>query len=357
MNKLRILITSTANPETHPRQLKLKLALQSLGHDVGTYWIHPRSGPRLLRRIISLVDSLRMTPSLENYDIIHLVDGWDLALIPFLYSDKPKVFDIRSLWSFIGRRRSRDAKTRILSFFRELITGLIVKSSDHVTTVDPYLAQQIKRMKPKTLSYLRNLPQRDMFQDIPFGSSEDTIDFGWFGSIDPNRRVCQLLQAWEQFISERDEVCHLWIYGWPSTNLKYYRKNIEPFFKLDSVHNVGRVPFEEVPRYYREMDFIVAPNAGDHWQLKLGEAIAAHVPLIVRHGRLHHQLIGDRGVVYFRSSSIETDVPAILAALHQAADNLGRLKSEAKEKTPPYWEDDVSRLLRVYEKLAARDES
>ncbi|MFW9846432.1 MAG: glycosyltransferase [Candidatus Thorarchaeota archaeon] len=357
MKKLRILITSTSNPETNPRPMKLKKALQSMGHQVGTYWIRPRSRPRFLRQISSLIRTLRLAFNLENYDVLHLVDGWDLGLVPFIVSTKPIVFDIRSLWPFVGRRRSNDLGARILSYFRGLVTRRIVGFSDHVTTVDPHLAREVKRMKPKSLTYLRNLPSKDMFHEVPFASDSSTIDFGWIGSIDPNRRVCQLLKAWKAFVEEQDKDCRLWVYGWPSTDKKYFREEISPFFSLDTVNHVDRVPFDEIPFHYREMDFIVAPNAGDHWQLKLGEAIAAQVPLIVRHGKLHHKLIGDLGVVYFYSTSKETDVPAILAALHEAADNLDRLKSEAKEKTPPYWEDDVRRLVEVYKRLVTKSYS
>lgn len=351
MTDLKILLASTSNPEINPRQVKLKAALESFGHHVGTYWANPPPKPRFLRQLIGLIETFRLSYALEDYDILHLVDGWDIGLLPFLVSDIPVVFDIRSLWPLVGRRRSNDAKTRFLSFLRGLVTRIIVRSSDHVATVDPRLAREITMMKPEGISFLRNLPSRTMFQGVPFNQNPETIDFAWFGSIDPNRRVGELLKAWCRFVEQTEEDCHLWIYGWPSAEREYYQQNIEPYYEEPTVHYIGRVPFPEVPRHYRKMDFIVAPNAGDHWQLKLGEALAAGVPLLLRYGPLHHKLVGNRGAVYFHSEERATDETEILNALHKAVDRLEDLKEEAREKEPPYWEEDIKRLIDVYRRL------
>jgi len=277
-----------------------------------------------------------------------MVDGWDLALLPMLTAAPPKVFDIRSLWPFIAIRGSESLKSKMVFLFRWPITAFIVKLTDHVTTVDPRLAQRIARMQPKSMSYLRNLPMKEMFENVPFGESDGIVDYGWFGSISPNRRVGELLKAWRKYIDRTDIDSRLWIFGWPAGCPNFFDTCIRPFFDDETICYMGKVPFEKVPNYYRKMDFIVAPNAGDHWQLKLGEALAAGVPIVVRYGKLHHQLIGENGVVYFRSNSRETDEDAILHALLKAVRNVSRFKEEAREKQPPYWEDEIERLIEVY---------
>jgi glycosyltransferase involved in cell wall biosynthesis len=226
----------------------------------------------------------------------------------------------------------------------------MIKFSDKVVTVDPRIGQRIRRYGAKEFSYLRNMPEEDMFALVPFELDPDFIDFAYVGTFATARRTKELLIAWHGFKRGRPK-CRLWLVGWDCSGDGYFEREMAPYIDNKTVFYLGPVPFDYIPKIYRRMDFIVIPNMGDHWQLKLGESLAAKVPVILRDGPLHQMLVGSIGGVYFKSDGQMYEPLVIKDALITAFENREVLKDEAMSREPPYWESDVKKLVEVYKQI------
>jgi glycosyltransferase involved in cell wall biosynthesis len=287
-----------------------------------------------------------------DYDIAHLIDGGDILLPPFLLSRKPKVFDVRSLWSYMSRREwtsSTSITVKIYCFLKDLITRIMITKSDRVIAVDPKIGQMIKRLGAKDIVYLRNMPEENMFKNVPFNQNSNYIDFAYIGIFGYEHHMEELLEAWHQFVPFKS--CRLFFIGWDSSGYNYFENVMEPFIDNKTVFYMGSVPFDSIASIYRIMDFIVIPNKSDHWQLKLGETLAAGIPVILRDGLLHRKMVGSKGVVYFESDYQERDTGPMRDALERAFINRDELAAEALSKTPSYWERDVEHVVEVYKKI------
>ncbi len=335
-----------ANPKADVRPQKLARALKKNGHAVHTLHFDMR-GKGILARVKHVLRSTVNALQLNGYDVLHMIDPWDIGLVPMLLNNIPKVFDMRSSWGYMIRQNRSGFKSRVLSWIADQFTKLLVRKSNHVTTVDPRLVQIILRMNNNVRwSYLRNMPEDAMFENVVYVDDEDHTRYGYLGVIGAERRVDLLLKAWGEFTNKHND-CHLWIAGWVNQFDSYWKQHVEPYLGEHRLHMLGRIPFRDVPTLYRKMDFIVIPNKGDHWSLKLMEAVAAGVPVIVRRGPLKERILGDKGVVYFDE---DEDFPR---ALEESWKKQEKLKSEARAraKTTQTWEDEVKRLVKVYESI------
>jgi len=354
---MKVLIVNITKPDIDTRSIKLKRALEKQGHDVDFYWALNAPKVKIMGKEISVIGyGINLIKNLivtlrGNFDVVHLIDGWDIALLPFLFTRKAKVFDIRSHWSYMLSRVRTDTKSKFQCFLKDLVTQILISRSNGIVTVDPRLAQRIKRLGAKDITYLRNLPEKDMFDRVGFERNFRYLDFAYVGTFATARRTQELLVAWHRFVRHKPIPCRLFLIGWDCSGDNYFENNMEPYIDNESVFYLGRAPFDEIAKVYRKMDFIVIPNMGDHWQLKVGESLAAGVPVILRDGPLHRMMVKSIGAVYFESSRREDDAEAIEVALETAFDNRNKLTSEARSREPPYWGQDVERVVKMYQTI------
>jgi glycosyltransferase involved in cell wall biosynthesis len=242
-----------------------------------------------------------------------------------------------------------------MALVKSLITGTLVKFADHVLTVDERLAQKVKQYRPKSLDYLRNMPMADMFDGVGGHNNPQTIDFAYIGSLAPERGLEEFLQAWHNIEPQiRSDRCNLHIYGEPCGDASYYESKIRPFVNNETVFYYGKMSFEDIPWVYKSMDCIVVPGQGDNLQLKLGEAMVAGVPVILRHGPYHVAVTKGIGVSWIHSSCVSSDVDAMELALKGAIAVMPVLKADARmraENLPFSWENDIERLVEKYKEI------
>jgi glycosyltransferase involved in cell wall biosynthesis len=206
----------------------------------------------------------------------------------------------------------------------------------------------IARYKPKGISYVRNLPMSTMFDGVPFASRPYNIDFGFVGTFSPERGLETFLKAWHRCEVHYKE-SHLWIVGFDTGDGSYYKSRIEPLIDGITVHMLGRILFEDIAQFYRKMDVMVICGQGDNLQLKLGEALAAGVPIILRYGWMHKKIVGDGGVIWFDGSNEEAEIKSLVYAIKTATMSIDSLTIEARAKKLPFsWEGDVKRLESFY---------
>lgn len=353
-NKVKILVVSMSDPKTDSRNLKLVQALKAHNHNVDRMWL-PMSGggkfggAKTFRLLLLLPRSLQHAIRVKGYDVIHLLDGWDIGLLPYLLNRTPKVFDFRSDWTYmIARRYQKGLKDKLAEFVSRHITTALVRHTDHVTTVDPRLAQTMLQHKPKRWSWLRNRPLQKMFEGVEFKKEDGFIDIGYVGKIAIQRNVHSVIEAMRGL---ETTPLRFWIAGSYESNETYWNQAIKPYVDNKKIFYLGHVPFTKIAAVYRSFDFNMIPAIGDHWTVKLGESIASKVPIIIREGKLHRKLLGD-AAVYYHGGDPHQEVEGIRKALKEAVAKHDVLKQRARELTITSWEDEVRHLEHIYQSIS-----
>ncbi|MFW9986481.1 MAG: hypothetical protein ACFFDJ_07965, partial [Candidatus Odinarchaeota archaeon] len=111
---MKILIVTMANPKADVRPQKLARALKKNGHAVHTLHFDMR-GKGILARVKHVLRSTVNALQLNGYDVLHMIDPWDIGLVPMLLNNIPKVFDMRSSWGYMIRQNRSGFKSRVLS--------------------------------------------------------------------------------------------------------------------------------------------------------------------------------------------------------------------------------------------------
>lgn len=346
------------------RQIKLKRTLEHFGHIVDLAVIPLEFGKwnkvRILHHAMVFFASLKVALQQRNYDVIHLIEGWDIAQLPFLLNQTPKIFDVRSHWAYLIRRNRTGWKSRIEAWIADQVMKILVKHCDHVTAVDPYIAQKILRLKPKSWSLLRNLPEKDAFKQFRREKHHrrNGLIFGYIGVISRQRNVEAMLMAWREFVKKHPN-CKMKIVGLVKGYQAYFDNAIKPLLEelVDSVEFQKQIPYEEVPAFYQSIDVSVVPNKDDHFPLKIGEAIAAGTPIILRHGVMREKLFNHKGMVWFYTPKHEkqTEYEVILQAFEKVILSYEELRKDIQKLKIPTWEDEVARLILKYKRLTNKD--
>ena len=196
---MNILLVYPYEGDQPVRKIKLKRALERKGHRINEFLVATSSEPGMgfIRRIKLVFRSLMTAVQKRGYDIIHMIEGWPIAQFPFLISKTPKVYDVRSHWAYLIRRERPGRKYRIWAWIIEQVMKLLVRHCDHTTIVDPQIAQSVLQMRPRSWSFLRNLPEKD-FLKAPTGTqieqpshsgSQRGLVFGYLGAISRQRGI------------------------------------------------------------------------------------------------------------------------------------------------------------------------
>jgi glycosyltransferase involved in cell wall biosynthesis len=240
----------------------------------------------------------------------------------------------------------------------------LVRNCDHVAIVDGHIAQMVLRAKPRRWSYLRNLPERSFLRTMR-SKQERTrnLVYGYIGGVSLERNVHSMLEGWKAFAKRRPD-CRLRIVGILGGNQKYFTQRIQPLLNelRSTVQYRGPIPYEQVPDFFRSIDVSVTPSRDDHLPLRVGESLASRVPTIMRWGPYRKSIFGDKGIVYFEGgkpgesdqSADSKDARALSEAYEQALDHIDALRRDVWAREILTWEDDVRRLVDVYEAISKK---
>lgn len=196
---------------------------------------------------------------------------------------------------------------------------------------------------------MMNRPPAKMFEGVEFKKDNGFIDLGYVGKIAYQRGVHSVVDALKLLSpSKKTLPLRLLIAGSYESNEKYWETRIRPSIDGESILYLGNVPFSQIAKVYRSFDFNVIPAEGDHWTLKLGESIASKVPIIIRSGLLHEKMLGN-AAIYFADGG--DDALAIKDAIMNAIKSKKLYEERARKLTISSWEEEVARLVKVYETI------
>lgn len=90
----------------------------------------------------------------------------------------------------------------------------------------------------------------------------------------PRKGVCYLLDAWREHTKKYSEDSLILIGG--GELLEEFKQR---YADLKTAHILGKVPYDEVHRYYAISDVFVIPTLEDNWCLVVPEAMSCGMPV------------------------------------------------------------------------------
>lgn len=275
----------------------------------------------------------------------------------------PVVYEVRAFWedAAVDHGTSTEGGPRY-RLTRALETHVLHRA-DHVTTICEGLRQDIiaRGIPAYKVTVIPNAVDPEQFS---FDAPRDTalaaelgltgrIVLGFVGSFYRYEGLDLLLDAMELIVRERRDVCVLLVGGGPQEDALKARTSA--LHLQDHVQFTGRVPHDEVARYYSAIDWMVYPRRSSRLTelvtpLKPLEAMALGKPLLASDVGGHRELIvdGQNGILFPAASATRLASKALdVLGTGVIADNLkhhGRLFIE-RNRT---WTQSVNSYLRAY---------
>lgn len=343
---MKILLVRVNDPQrrgfTDSRLVKLWRGLRRKGHKVDCLTIPTRFRGKRFQKLRILLRSIKyVLQYLRGYEVIHLVEAFPVAFLPFLLSRKPKVFDMRSYWTRLQRIAK---KNRLRIWFAETVLRILVRRCNHTITVDEHLARDIRRLKPRRLSILYNYPEAFAFRHSKTRSNDAPYTFGYIGVVHPQRGITDLLTAWFAFTMNTQEPHQLKILPLQTEGNAFYEDVVLPIARyLPNVELLSLLDYTEIHKFYEQLDVAIVPNYGDHLPLKFGEAIASRTPTLARYGKMRIHHFGHKGIMYFGENLLDWIVGV--------TESINVLRKEISNRQVPFWEQELEKLEAIYEGL------
>jgi glycosyltransferase involved in cell wall biosynthesis len=200
-------------------------------------------------------------------------------------------------------------------------TPIVMQSAQNIlkTYPPPFAYLEKRALRQIAAAYICNQDARKVLQAkgfrkpirlVPFGVDLDLFPFsertnrealtiGYVGRLMPAKGLALLADA---LVRLKDEKWRLVVVGDGVERVSVERKLSEAGL-LKRVVFAGAVPYESVPRYFREMDILVVPTITtkkirEQFGRVIVEAMASGVPVIGSSCGAISEVIGDAGIIY-----------------------------------------------------------
>lgn len=234
------------------------------------------------------------------------------------------LYEVSGLWDLVYK--DSESKSQLLkrSSFAQLAESVVMKNADHVVVMndalkDIALARGAGRER---ISVAHNAVDTDVFQPVQ-GKPADICTIGYIGSFVNYEGLGHLVDA-VKILAEQGSPVRLVAVG-DGTQYGPIAKKVEKVGLSHLIELPGRVPHEEVMKYYRDIDIMVYPRVSTGTTeaitpLKPFEGLALGKPIIVSDVAPLREIVGDqtRGLT-FQSGDIE-DLATTIRRLAQDPD-------------------------------------
>ncbi|WP_306030102.1 glycosyltransferase family 4 protein [Stappia sp. MMSF_3263] len=230
------------------------------------------------------------------------------ALIAARSTGRPFFYDIRGLWEFTSASKMRGwEQTERFHLSRQLETRVASEATGVFAISSPVKEELMNRGVPgNRITILPNGVDIDRFSPGPEPEGlrqrlelpPHSLIFGFIGSMEAYEGIDDLIQAFGQIVS-RGVDAHLLLVG-DGPVARQAGDRVGELGIVPRVRFVGRVPFAEVPQYYRLCDIFVYPRIDMPLTrlvpaLKPLEAMATGKPVVVSDLPALFELVGGRG--------------------------------------------------------------
>lgn len=279
----------------------------------------------------------------------------------------PVIYEIRAFWedAAVGNGTGREGSLRY-RLTRRLETHA-VKSADAVAVICEGLRGDLiaRGIDPAKITVSPNGVDLDLFGDPPprddalagtLGLSADDAVIGYIGSFYDYEGIDDLIAAMPALVAAQPNARLLLVGGGPMETALKAQAAASP--AAPHIHFVGRVPHDEVERYYSLIDILAYPRK----KMRLTDLVTPLKPLeAMAQGKLvaasdvggHRELIEDGAT----GTLFAPDAPAAIAeALAKLLENRGmwperRRTARIFVETHRNWSSNILRYEPVYQRL------
>jgi PEP-CTERM/exosortase A-associated glycosyltransferase len=278
----------------------------------------------------------------------------------------PVLYEVRAFWEDAAVDHGRTREGALRYRLTRALETYALKRADAVTTICEGLRSDIvaRGIDPRKVTVIPNAVDVEKFMlgrepDVVLRRQlglDGAIVLGFIGSFYAYEGLALLLEALPKIIAVDPRVRMLFVGGGPQeANLKQIatRLSLE-----DKVRFAGRVPHDEVNRYYELIDVLVYPRLS----MRLTELVTPLKPLeAMAQGRLlaasdvggHRELIRDQETgVLFRAGDVDALAAKVLELLGDKR-RWGELRAGARRfvETERNWTSSVGRYRQPYYRL------
>jgi PEP-CTERM/exosortase A-associated glycosyltransferase len=275
----------------------------------------------------------------------------------------PVLYEVRAFWEDAAVDHGRTREGALRYRLTRALETYALKRADAVTTICEGLRSDIvaRGIDPRKVTVIPNAVDVEKFMlgrepDVALRRQlglDGAIVLGFIGSFYAYEGLALLLEALPKIIAVDPRVRMLFVGGGPQeANLKQIatRLSLE-----DKVRFAGRVPHDEVNRYYELIDVLVYPRLS----MRLTELVTPLKPLeAMAQGRLlaasdvggHRELIRDQETgVLFRAGDVDALAAKVLELLGDKR-RWGALRAGARRfvETERNWTSSVGRYRQPY---------
>jgi PEP-CTERM/exosortase A-associated glycosyltransferase len=281
----------------------------------------------------------------------------------------PVVYEVRALWEDAAASHGTNGQDSLRYRATRFIETIAMRRADAVTTICKGLrADAIARgVKGENITVIPNGVDRNTFSGpsapdralaARLGLCGKTV-LAFFGSFYAYEGLHLLLRAVPDLRRQRPEITVLLVGGGPEeSNLRALAQELD---LGESVVFTGRVPHEEIQRYYDLADVFVFPRISMRLTelvtpLKPLEAMAQERIVVASSVGGHRELIRDRETGYlFPPDEPQRLAEGVLAALADQ-DSWPRIRARAIDfiDTERSWAHSVARYAEVYGRILRR---
>jgi len=275
----------------------------------------------------------------EQYELPRVLKNIDCDLVHFphwnvpIFYDRPYVITIHDLL-LRHRKNSSKASTRfwltriIKRMGYRVILSNAIKKAQAICVPTQFVADDIAFYYPAAKHKIivtgegisENLKGDGHGLDYPY--------LLYVGSAYPHKRLDLLVDSWSALQGHYPEL-NLVIAGEMDIFMKRIKRIVESK-GLRRVHFLGRVNDKELATLYSHAQAFVFPSEFEGFGLPPLEALCLGTPVVCSDERPMPEVLGTKGVIYFKSGSKDGMIEAVKAVV----DNLESMRNQAKKSGP-----------------------
>jgi PEP-CTERM/exosortase A-associated glycosyltransferase len=281
----------------------------------------------------------------------------------------PLVYECRAFWEDAAVDHGTTKEGSLRYRLTKMLETYVFKNANAVTTICEGLRKDIIS-RGVSADKITVIPNAVDIEKFTYGEQPDPellqklnlVDktvLGFIGSFYAYEGLLLLLDALPEIIQHNPNVRLLLVGGGPQ--YKQIKSKVAAMGLQDSVVLTGRVPHDQVQRYYNLVDVFVYPRLSMRLTdlvtpLKPLEAMAQGRVLIASDVGGHHELIQDKVTGYLFKAGDRTSLANTVAYAIKDQPNWEKLRLAGRQyvEGERNWSASVNRYKAVYEKCNSR---
>jgi len=302
----------------------------------------------------------------ENADIYHFHDP-DLIPVALWLGRKqckPVIYDVHEYYgdSLLTRYWLPKPLRKLVARTVDFIEKRAARSFAGIITVNGHMAELFRQVNPEG-EILHNYPLKQQFE-FPRPENVKPPVILYLGGINRERGLEIILRAIPLVRRKHPEVVCELVGPVETDDLGPEFADLNPWLEQGNIHLRGKVPYEQVPNILAMSSIALVPllntlNYRKAIPVKLLEYMAAGIPVLgSRFGYIEEIITKNQCGLLIEPGDPESLAQGICALLENPKDSLQLGQNGWDAFNREYtWEQEQSKLLRLYERiLAARDQ-